>query len=695
MTPEERREQFKKWALALPKNDAGATYAKKTIDGYCGKISNAGSTYPAINNLSYPGNLFECTDRNIISTIRNAIYSMSNKDDDYTAALRLYLRFLEPDPLDELIEEYSNAFEGYRNEELYKWEAVKQFQDAWNPDADNFATMLESALSGTSNLLYGGQHYRPRELLQNFAEINPMKTRHALVDILFNEEEKTFKKRMERFEQATDELLEEYKKKAASLDKKPESKSDQNSHAMSVYLFLRYPESQYLYQYSIYTSIANKLGRKIEGDKFERVTDYISICEMVITKLKQEYPNVIEKSDSLLPDDLRTVDPEHHLLVQDILYYSYKYSDDQKSKSQYAKDEGEAVKQEVRPGSNIILYGPPGTGKTYNVAAMAWLISRGIDPTLENVKGLTDDQRDEAKTWYDAELADHENGHIAFTTFHQSYGYEEFIEGIRPIILEGNDLETENDIGYALEDGVFKAFCNRASASDVNGNDDPYIFVIDEINRGNISKVFGELITLIEPSKRIGQPDQQTAILPYTKKPFGVPANVTIIGTMNTADRSIALMDTALRRRFRFIEMMPDYNALQRIPEFDGINISKLVECMNRRISVLYDREHTIGHAYFMELVEDSNINTLATIFEERIIPLLQEYFYDDYEKICLVFGDNQKSDDAIKFFVEGDSYTPDELFGVTAAYDDVCSYRMNRKALDDPQAYIRIYSQV
>lgn len=346
-------------------------------------------------------------------------------------------------------------------------------------------------------------------------------------------------------------------------------------------------------------------------------------------------------------------------------------------------------------GSNIILYGPPGTGKTYNVAAMAWLISRGVDPTLENVRSLTDEQRVEAKTWYDTELADHENGHVAFTTFHQSYGYEEFIEGIRPIIPEGNDLEAENDIGYALEDGVFKAFCNRASTSGVEANDEPYIFVIDEINRGNISKVFGELITLIESSKRIGQPDQQTAILPYTKKPFGVPANVTIIGTMNTADRSIALMDTALRRRFRFIEMMPDYDVLQRIPEFDGISISKLVECMNRRISVLYDREHTIGHAYFMELVGDPNINTLATIFEERIIPLLQEYFYDDYEKICLVLGDNQKNDDAIKFFVEINSYTSDELFGVTAAYDDVRSYQMNRKALDDPRAYIGIYSQV
>lgn len=692
MTPEERQEQFRKWALTIPKNDKGATYAEGTIDGYCRKILNAGITYPSINGLSYPGNLFECTDRNTISTIRNAIVDMpSNEvDGDYRASLLLYIGFLE---LNELIEEYSNAFEEHRNKERYKWEAVKQFQTTWNPDANDFAAMLENALSKTDNLLHGKQ-YSPRKQLQDFAAIDPEKTRHALVDILFNEKEDV-KTRMEQFEQAANELLEECKEKALFLGEEPEQAQHQSPRAMSVYLFLRYPESHYLYKCSIYESIADKLDREKKSKKFEKVTDYISICEMVIAKLKLEYPNVIEKSDSLLSDDLRAVDPEHHLLVQDILYYSCKYSDDQKNKSQYAKGEEEEVDEDVKPkpGSNIILYGPPGTGKTYNVAAMAWLISRGIDSTLENVRSLTDEQRTEAKTWYDTELADHENGHVAFTTFHQSYGYEEFIEGIRPIIPESNDLEVENDIGYALEDGVFKAFCNRASASDADGNDDPYIFVIDEINRGNISKVFGELITLIEPSKRIGQPDQQIAILPYTKKPFGVPANVTIIGTMNTADRSIALMDTALRRRFRFIEMMPDYDALQRIPEFDGINISKLVECMNRRISVLYDREHTIGHAYFMELVEDSNINTLATIFEERIIPLLQEYFYDDYEKICLVLGDNQKNDDAIKFFVEINSYTSDELFGVTAAYDDVCSYQMNRKALDNPQAYIGIYS--
>ncbi len=692
MTPEERKEEFKKWALTQPKNDKGATYAKRTIDGYCRKIINVGITYPAINNLSYPGNLFECADRNTISTIYDAIYSMSDKDNDYPAALHLYLRFLEPDPLDKLIEKYSEVFQSFRKEELYKWKAIKQFQDVWNPDADNFAAMLESALSGTSNLLQGNQYYRPRELLQDFAEMNPIKTCHAFIDLF--DENRDLQTRMKQFEQVANELLKEYNKKASSLGKKSEPGHYQSPRAMSVYLSLRYPENYYLYMYKIYTKIADRLCREQKSDKFECFADYIAICAEMIHRLELKHPKVIEDSDSLLPDDLRAVDPEHHLLVQDILYYSYKYSDDQKGKSQYAKDEGEVVKQEVRPGSNIILYGPPGTGKTYNVAAMAWLISRGIDPALENVRSLTDEQRVEAKTWYDTELADHENGHVAFTTFHQSYGYEEFIEGIRPVIPESNDLEVENDIGYTIEDGVFKAFCNRASASDVDGNDDPYIFVIDEINRGNISKVFGELITLIEPSKRIGQPDQQTAILPYTKKPFGVPANVTIIGTMNTADRSIALMDTALRRRFRFIEMMPDYDALQCIPEFDGISISKLVECMNRRISVLYDREHTIGHAYFMELVEEPNINTLATIFEERIIPLLQEYFYDDYEKICLVLGDNQKSDDAIKFFVEINSYTSDELFGVTAAYDDVCSYQMNRKALDDPQAYIGIYSQ-
>ena len=295
---------------------------------------------------------------------------------------------------------------------------------------------------------------------------------------------------------------------------------------------------------------------------------------------------------------------------------------------------------------NMILYGPPGTGKTYNTVIYAVAICEG--KPYEEVK----------KQDYEDILARYNalksEGRIAFTTFHQSYGYEEFIEGIKPVM----DSEGSGDVKYTIEDGIFKRFCKSGEGISfdeawdqlyVDTEQKNRVFIIDEINRGNISKIFGELITLIEDTKRKDMPEAASAILPYSGEVFSVPANVHILGTMNTADRSIALMDTALRRRFRFVEMMPDTGVLEGI-FVEGLNVAKMLEIINTRIEFLYDREHTIGHAFFMGVKENPTIENLGAIFEKSVIPLLQEYFYEDYQKIQLVLGDNAKMEEDLKF---------------------------------------------
>ncbi|EAK1765474.1 McrB family protein, partial [Campylobacter jejuni] len=389
---------------------------------------------------------------------------------------------------------------------------------------------------------------------------------------------------------------------------------------------------------------------------------------------------------------------------------------------------------------NQILYGSPGTGKTYHTIDKALeIISKE-----EKIQIPSEDDRINRKKIFDEYV---KNGQIVFTTFHQSYGYEEFVEGIKPII--DND-ENSQEVKYDVKDGIFKELCDKSlknyilsmqneneidldklifefanyinqdflnkgnefplenkvsikkillnfkdeyrsfslggsikspqsltidiikrdylnfknkkilsfkdikpkydSQSDYHGNAiyyfmfynklkefeniqnekfkikkeilKSYIIIIDEINRGNVSKIFGELITLIEPSKRIGEKEELKVTLPYSGKEFGVPKNVYIIGTMNTADRSITSLDTALRRRFEFIEMMPDVSKLS--IDCEGINLQELLKAINTRIEYLLDREKTIGHAFFISV---ENLESLKKVFKNRIIPLLQEYF--------------------------------------------------------------------
>ncbi len=345
-------------------------------------------------------------------------------------------------------------------------------------------------------------------------------------------------------------------------------------------------------------------------------------------------------------------------------------------------EEGETL-QTNSIAKNTILYGPPGTGKTYNTACYAVAIVENKD-----VEEILEEANDNYSDVFERYTSYKNDGLIQFVTFHQSYGYEDFIEGIKPV-LETED-EEQKDLQYKVADGVFKAFCEQDETINLQNK----VFIIDEINRGNISKIFGELITLIEDSKRLGAAEELKVVLPYSQKPFGVPANVYILGTMNTADRSIATLDTALRRRFSFVEMMPDTDVLENVI-VEGVNISKMLTKMNKRIEVLFDREHTIGHAYFINLTNSSTIDELAEIFENKIIPLLQEYFYEDYERIRLVLADNQvdQADKTLQFITCEDVETS-QLFGNADenVLDDMKTFTINKEALKNPLAYQKIY---
>jgi 5-methylcytosine-specific restriction enzyme B len=220
---------------------------------------------------------------------------------------------------------------------------------------------------------------------------------------------------------------------------------------------------------------------------------------------------------------------------------------------------------------------------------------------------------------------------VRTVTFHQSYGYEDFIEGLRPI------SDPQGQIRYEWHDGLFKQICEEAA----DYPDKNFILIIDEINRGNIAKIFGELITLLEDDKRLGGNHPMETILPGTQRPFGVPKNLYIIGTMKTADRSIALLDIALRRRFTFVEVKPEPSLLAG-HMVANISLQALLNRLNTRLEILLDRDHCLGHSYLMDV---KDLEQLHFVWYNKIIPLLQEYFYNDGERLRAVLDDFIKED--------------------------------------------------
>ncbi len=251
---------------------------------------------------------------------------------------------------------------------------------------------------------------------------------------------------------------------------------------------------------------------------------------------------------------------------------------------------------EINIIKNIILYGSPGVGKTHNTNKLIRLIEddKSDREIFETIK--VNENSD------NIDISDIKE-RVKFVTFHQSFGYEDFVEGYRP--------NKEGKI--ALEDGIFKTICDDAN----NDEEKNYYLVIDEINRGNISKIFGELITLIEEDKR----DTFEVTLPYSKKPFKIPSNLYIIGTMNSTDKSIALIDIALRRRFTFLKMKPKATLVT------NSKAKEIFNNLNERITQDLGEDYQIGHSYFMKIQND---DALDFVLEYKIFPLLEEYYYGD-----------------------------------------------------------------
>ena len=758
-----------------------------------------------------------------------------------------------------ILRHYKDHFTEIYPQEHYKWKAIDWYRQKWDPGVplSEFPAMVETALSESANLLAARMYYA-YPMATEFARDMTEKAREAF-QVLYDES-RPLAERYEIFRRDFDSYV------------KPLGKNHyQDLHAVSVYLTFEYPDRYFFYKYSVYTAFCARVGYHEEKPRRSssvwKLEANNRLHQRILAEVQKD-PELLQLNRERAAEFHTYNDAGLHILAADIAYYGAHYMQESDFALLAASEETEEpaaaaapvdASADAMPGTDIplntILYGPPGTGKTYYTVIYA--VSIIEDKELAAVRSEPYSEVLKRYNHYK------ENHQIAFTTFHQSYGYEEFIEGIKPDVPDDDADGNASGVRYKVSPGIFKAFCDRArqataasavQVKDFGMNDLPsiwkvslegtgdnptrteclkhghirigwdeyqekitdqtdfsahggknplnafinrmqigdvvlscysastidaigvitgdyewhneykqykrlrkvnwivknirenilecnggvsmtlstvyrmsnitmadvyrmiekyspkplpqaaqpggtapacpaearYVFIIDEINRGNISKIFGELISLIEPSKREGLPEGILALLPYSQKPFGVPKNVYLIGTMNTADRSVTALDTALRRRFSFREMLPDPELLASV-SVEGMSVREMLSTMNQRIAVLYDREHTIGHAYLLPLKDDPSMETLGRIFEDKIFPLLQEYFFDDYGKIRLVLGDNRKPDPA-KQFIQAESINYAALFGdaETGAQDD-CLYRINADAFYDPEAYLSI----
>lgn len=719
-----------------------------------------------------------------------------------------------------------------KHREKYKWRVIKQVYNRWDWNASSRKEMFDQAfeINGAKNLWHSGNYYPVSHTKWMFHHY-PDETESALNNLF--DEERDLHDRI-------DEMLQLYQEKLPLLNAMVENKEVRNHYhgdrrAIALYLTLQYPEKYFLYKYTMFKDFCLKLGfdRPIRGRK-DNLLKFLNTAEKVRQFIHLDHQFLESYRNYATGDNY--ADPHLHLLTQDFIYAIATH---------LSLSNKQPIMLTDQP-LNQILFGPPGTGKTYTTIDKVVAIAQPNEFNPGNHK--------KNKEIFD-QLIDEKR--VSFVTFHQSMAYEDFVEGIKPVVHE-------KQVIYDVKDGLFKEICERAfseiialksketppnreigfaeifekfaiavekglvqlktisnkhvqfSSISAAGNlrlspenstqeyivslqrleklykvypdpskianisDDireaiggsnssvfyaalkgyvsfekqwkkeieesgqelslkdirltheemnhlaPYILVIDEINRGNVSAIFGELITLLEPDKRFGRENQLEIRLPYSKSSEGfmVPPNLYVIGTMNTADRSVEALDTALRRRFTFTEMLPKpglispsamicrlfweyqytdwhqepyasqetelFDFLGITPElenqkkdiwekmksdknplnldyfadfaFDGIDLEELLTVLNRRIEVLIDRDHAIGHAWFI------NIRTtleLKKVFYQHIIPLLQEYFFGNYEKLELVLGEmffDKQAAEEITFAVKSYSNHADQI---------------------------------
>ena len=519
--------------------------------------------------------------------------------------------------LGEILDKYKKNFNDVQwSDKKFKWEAVKHFQDNWDADAPDFADMLARSISKASVLLDSTNNF-PSKMIKSFATAAPEEVR-SMFNTLFDASDNVVTRTL-NFESHASELLEKYGNGAGQ--------HYQYESVVSTYLFLRHPDKYYIYKYDEAKIVSEQLNSNYnfkEGDHFESLQNFYTLYDEIREELQKDN-SLVSLLNAQLTDTCYQ-DRNLHILTTDLGDYivqNFKKSEsstptqkffhqrtcrlENTSKhnnfEKYGKSDflNEVFMTEkkynmlvtvLKNKKNIILQGAPGVGKTFVAKRLAYSI-----------------------------MGEKNEKCIEFIQFHQNYSYEDFMMGYKP----AND-------GFELKYGIFYRFCQKAATK--KNND--FFFVIDEINRGNMSKIFGELLMLIERDYR-----GTSATLAYDGLTFAVPKNLYIIGMMNTADRSLAMIDYALRRRFSFFDVEPGFSSdgfkkYQKKLNDETFNllISKIQE-LNLEIATdeSLGKGFLIGHSYFCGQTTCSK-EWMESVVDYDILPMLSEYWFDDSDKL-------------------------------------------------------------